>query len=53
MTPRAIKNEVKRRIDDLAPGGDFIFTQVLTIQPDVPPENIVAMYEALGRSFSR
>lgn len=45
-TKQDIRDEVKRRIDDLAPGGGFVFTQVHNIQPDVPPENIMAMYEA-------
>ena len=45
-TAEEIRDEVKRRIDDLAPGGGFVFTQVHNIQPDVPPENIMAMYEA-------
>ena len=40
-------DEVKRRIDDLAPGGGFIFSQVHNILPDVPPENIMTMYEAV------
>ncbi len=41
-----VKDEVKRRIDDLAPGGGFVFTAVHNIQPDVPPENIRAMWES-------
>ncbi len=41
-----VKAEVKRRIDDLAPGGGFVFAAVHNIQPDVPPENIRAMWEA-------
>lgn len=41
-----VRTEVKRRIDDFAPGGGFVFTQVHNIQPGVPPENIVAMYDA-------
>jgi uroporphyrinogen decarboxylase len=41
-----IRDEVKRRINDLAPGGGFIFTQVHNIQPDVPPENSVTMLDA-------
>jgi len=44
--PEEIKGEVKRRIRDLTPGGGFVFTQVHNIQPGVPPENIVAMFEA-------
>jgi len=41
-----VKDEVKRRIDDLAPGGGFVFAAVHNIQPDVPPENLRAMVEA-------
>jgi len=46
-TPAEVKAEVRRRIDDLAPGGGFIFNTVHNIQADVPPQNIVAMWEAL------
>ena len=46
-TPQEVRDEVKRRIDDLAPGGGFIFNTVHNIQADVPPENIVAMWEAV------
>ena len=42
-----VKDEVRRRIEDFAPGGGFVFNTVHNIQPDVPPENIVAMWEAL------
>ncbi len=45
-TPNDVREEVKRRIADLAPGGGFVFSQVHNIQPGVPPENIVAMFEA-------
>jgi uroporphyrinogen decarboxylase len=41
-----VKDEVKRRIDDLAPGGGFVFAAVHNVQPDVPPENLRAMIEA-------
>jgi uroporphyrinogen decarboxylase len=46
-TPQQVRDEVKRRIDDLAPGGGFIFNTVHNIQADVPPENILAMWEAV------
>ncbi len=46
-TPGEVRDEVKRRIDDLAPGGGFIFNTVHNIQADVPPQNIVAMWEAV------
>lgn len=46
-TPKEVKDEVKRRIEELAPGGGFVFATVHNIQADVPPENIMAMWEAL------
>ena len=47
-TMTEVKEEVKKRIDDLAPGGGFVFTAVHNIQRDVPPENVVAMFEAIS-----
>lgn len=44
-TPRQVADEVKRRIDDLAPGGGFVFAAVHNIQAKVPPENIVAAFD--------
>ena len=46
-TPEEVREEVRRRIDDLALGGGFVFTHVHNIQSHVPPENIVAMYETV------
>jgi uroporphyrinogen decarboxylase len=45
-TPQQVKQEVRKRIEDLAPGGGFVFASVHNIQPDVPAENIMAMWEA-------
>ena len=42
-----VRDEVKRRIDDLAPGGGFVFAPVHCIQQDAPPENIQAMWETV------
>lgn len=41
-----VREEVRRRIGDLAPGGGFVFCQVHNIQPEVPPQNVVTMLEA-------
>ncbi|MDA8228410.1 MAG: hypothetical protein M0T74_12075 [Desulfitobacterium hafniense] len=41
------KDEVRRRIEDFAPGGGFVVASVHNIRPEVPPENIVAMIEAV------
>lgn len=46
-TLQEIKDEVRRRIADLAPGVGFVFATVHNIQADVPPANIMAMWEAL------
>lgn len=50
-TPQEIREEVKRRIEDLAPGGGFVFSPVHCIQRDVPLENIDAMVEALQNNW--
>lgn len=44
-SPEEVKDETKRRINDFAPGGGFIFTPVHNVQADVPPENYMAMWE--------
>jgi uroporphyrinogen decarboxylase len=41
-----VEAEVKRRISDLGPRGGYVVAAVHNIQPDVPPENILAMAEA-------
>jgi len=46
-THQEVRDEVKKRIADLAPGGGFVFNTVHNIQADVPPENIMAMWETL------
>ncbi|MBA7699752.1 hypothetical protein ES703_108455 [subsurface metagenome] len=45
-TPEDVKEEVKRRIHDLAPGGGLVFAPIHNIQAEVPPGNIVALFEA-------
>ncbi len=40
-----VRNEAKRIIHDLAPGGGFVLASVHNLQPDIPPQNIVAMFE--------
>ena len=44
-SPDDVCREVRRRIQDLAPGGGYILAAVHCIQPDVPPENVVALLE--------
>jgi uroporphyrinogen decarboxylase len=44
-SPKQVADEVKRRIDDLAPGGGFVFSPIHNVQTGVPPENVVSMFE--------
>lgn len=46
-SPAEIREEVRRRVNDLAAGGGLILSSIHTIQRDVPAENIVAFYDAL------
>lgn len=46
-TPQAVRDETRRRIEDLAPGGGFVFAPIHVIQAHVPPQNIVAWWETL------
>jgi uroporphyrinogen decarboxylase len=46
-TPQQVKDDVRRNVEALAPGGGYVFSPVHNIQADVPPQNIVAMWEAL------
>lgn len=45
-TPEEVHREVRRRIIDLGPGGGYVICSVHNIQPEVPPENVVAMFDA-------
>lgn len=47
-SPREVKDQVKRLLDIWAPGGGYVFNTVHNILADVPPENVVAMYEAVA-----
>ena len=40
-----VRREVRRRIADLGPGGGYILSAVHCIQPDVPIENVLAMFD--------
>lgn len=46
-TTQEVRDEVRRRMDDLAPGGGFVFATVHNIQEDVPMENVIALWETL------
>ncbi|MFH1129770.1 MAG: uroporphyrinogen decarboxylase family protein [Pseudomonadota bacterium] len=46
-TPEQIRKHVVQQIKILGNGGGFVFQQVHNIMPNVPPQNIVAMFDAV------
>jgi uroporphyrinogen decarboxylase len=46
-SPRDVREEVRRRLGDLMPGGGFVFATVHNIQGNVPEENLIAMWETV------
>ena len=51
-TEEDIRRGVKDLIKSLAPGGGFLFATSHNIEPDTPPKNIVAMFDA-AHEFGR
>jgi uroporphyrinogen decarboxylase len=50
-TPEEVRKQVLERCEVFSKDGGFVFNTVHNIMPDVPPENIVAMYDAV-REFN-
>jgi uroporphyrinogen decarboxylase len=46
-TPGQVRRHVLERLEILAPGGGFVFQQIHNILANIPPENIVAMFDAV------
>lgn len=46
-TPEQVRSEVLNRLEVLSKGGGFVFNTVHNILPDVPPKNIIAMFNAV------
>ena len=51
-TPADVRRDVLERLKIFTPGGGFVFNTIHNILPDVPPENIVAMFDAI-EEFNR
>lgn len=48
--PAEVYDHCRRRIEIFSKDGGFVFNQEHNILPDVPPENILAMYRAVADS---
>ncbi|MFA5327677.1 MAG: uroporphyrinogen decarboxylase family protein [Prolixibacteraceae bacterium] len=46
-TVQQIRDEVFERMEIFSQGGGFVFNPIHNILPDVPPQNIVAMFDAV------
>jgi uroporphyrinogen decarboxylase len=45
-SPERVREEVKKNVEIFKKGGGYVFNSVHNIQPEVTPENVVAMYDA-------
>ena len=47
-TPDDVRRDVLERLEIFSPKGGFVFCPIHNILPDVPPENIEAMFAAVS-----
>jgi len=45
-TPQEVRQHVRRNVEAFKPGGGYVFNNVHNIQADVPPENVLSMFDA-------
>jgi uroporphyrinogen decarboxylase len=48
-SPEEVRAEVRRMFEIMGPGGGYVLAAVHNVQPDVPADNVLAMFEA-GRN---
>ncbi len=46
-TPEEVRADVTRRLEIFAPGGGYVFNNIHNILGEVPPENIIAMFDTV------
>jgi uroporphyrinogen decarboxylase len=44
-TPEEVAQEVRRKVMALAPGGGYVFSAGHNVQADVPPENLITLFD--------
>ena len=47
-SPEEVRRHVREQVAILSPGGGFVFQQVHNVLADVPPENVIAMFDAVN-----
>jgi uroporphyrinogen decarboxylase len=47
-TPAEVRRQVLERLEIFSPGGGFVFNAIHNILPDVPPENVLALFDAVA-----
>jgi len=52
-TPEQVREEVRRRVETLAPGGGYILCTAHNIQADCPPANVEALLQAYRQEGKR
>ncbi len=52
-SPSDVRKEVFRRLEILAPHGGYVFNNIHNIMPDVPPQNIVALFDAVQEFYTK
>ena len=52
-TPEQVKEHVLERLEIFSKGGGFVFNTVHNILPEIEPENIIAMFEAVQEFNSK
>ncbi|MDA3865474.1 MAG: methyltransferase [Salinivirgaceae bacterium] len=48
-TPQQVHDQVLERLEIFSKDGGFVFNTIHNILPDVPPQNVVAMFEAINK----
>ena len=46
-SPEEVRDQVRRNLEILAPGGGYVFNTIHNVQADVPPANFMALWETL------
>ncbi len=47
-TPADVRRQALERLEIFCPRGGYVFNTIHNILPDVPPENVVALFDAVA-----